>query len=244
MFLLISIKDNKKILSRIRANEKDNNININVQDLQYDWPMEQGVQKSALALDVVDMDLEILEECDMVDRMSLDSKGSVSKDIETNYDYIQDTKQLPGHGYCAEDQEGRILTREESMNTMNNIKMVDKGKFDAEKEGDAQETRGSVTNSVEQGIATRIKLLFDDDNVRKQKDTAKVDSMAREGVVVMDRVRELDSTVVVRRRARRGQAKESGVKVARIDVMFERSQAQKRKNISDGEPSKKSKFGD
>ena len=49
--------DNKTILSRIRANEKDNNIYINVQDLQYDWPMEQGVQKSALALDVVDMDL-------------------------------------------------------------------------------------------------------------------------------------------------------------------------------------------
>ena len=60
----------------------------------------------------------------------------------------------------------------------------------------------------------------------------------------MDRVRELDSTVVVRRRARRGQAKESGVKVARIDVMFERSHAQKRKNICNGEPSKKSKFGD
>ena len=130
------------------------------------------------------------------------------------------------------------------MNTMNNIKMVDKGRFDAEKEGDAQETRNSVTNSVEQGIATRIKLLFDDDNVRKQKKTAKVDNVAREGVVVMDRVRELDSTVVVRRRARRGQAKESGVKVARIDVMFERSQAQKRKNICNGEPSKKSKFGD
>ena len=197
---------------------------------------------TALALDVVDMDLEILEECDMVDRISLDSKGSVSKDIETNYDYVQDT-QLPGHGNCAEDQEGRILTREESMNTMNNIRMVDKGKFDAEKEGDAQETRSSVTNLVEPGIASRIKLLFDDDNVGK-KDTARVDIVAREGVVVMDRVRELDSTVVVRRRARRGQAKESGVKVARIDVMFERSQAQKRKNISNGEPSKKSKCGD
>ena len=36
----------------------------------------------------------------------------------------------------------------------------------------------------------------------------------------MDRVREVNSVVVVKRRARKGQAKESGVKMARIDDLF------------------------
>ena len=63
---------------------------------------------------------------------------------------------------------------------------------------------------------------------------------------MQDRVKEVNRTVLIRRRARRGQAKETGIRTPRIDDMFGASQPIKRKsNTDDGEPGKEKrrKFG-
>ena len=96
------------------------------------------------------------------------------------------------------------------------------------------------------GIAARLKLLFDDVQTEVKKKDNPMDSMDKKGVVVMDRVREMDKTVLVKRRARNGQTKESGIRMARIDLLFGGSQAQKRKDFENEGPSKEKrrKFGE
>ena len=94
---------------------------------------------------------------------------------------------------------------------------------------DEQETKSVGTGTIGPGIAGAIKILFDEEQKDLQKSSLQVDHMAREGTVVIDRVREVERTVMVKRRARKGQAKESGVKMARIDDLFGGSLAQKRK---------------
>ena len=55
----------------------------------------------------------------------------------------------------------------------------------------------------------------------------------------MDRVDEMNRTVLIKRRARRGQARETGIRMPRIDDMFGASQPSKRKsNTEEGEPGK------
>ena len=119
-------------------------------------------------------------------------------------------------------------------------------KFDAEKDVDGQDTRGGLAGTVGPEIASRIKLLFGDDQQVSQETNVMVRE-GEKGVVVMDRVKEMNRTVLIKRRARKGQAREMGIRTPRIDDMFGASQQQKRKcKINEGGEQleeKRRKFG-
>ena len=112
---------------------------------------------------------------------SKDDPSSI-KDKRINIDVVQDVEQQ----YLME-MVALQETQEESISVEEWRRI---SKFDAEKDVDGQDTRGGLTGTVGPEIASRIKLLFGDD----QQVSQKTDVMVREGekgVVVMDRVKEM-----------------------------------------------------
>ena len=100
---------------------------------------------------------------------------------------------------------------------------------------------------VGEGIAARIKLLFDDDDDREVLDDVK-STVTEQGGLVMGMVEELDRTVLVKRKARNGKKREEGVRMNRIDDLFRSRndpQISRKRKSNTGDPSeeKKRKFG-
>ena len=163
---------------------------------------EQGEE----ATQAEDPDSITLSEDDSVTRMAWSTEHPSSiKDKRINIDVVQDVEQQ----YLME-MVALQETQEESI-------LVVEWKFDAEK--DVEDTRGGLAGTVGPEIASRIKLLFGVD----QQVSQETNIMVREGekgVVVMDRVKEMNRTVLIKRRARKGQAREMGIRTPRIDDMF------------------------
>ena len=99
--------------------------------------------------------------------------------------------------------------------------MIGKDKYDAVVEVNKAGTDQGILNGkmVGEGIAARIKLLFDDDDKREVAEEVK-STVTKQGGLVMGMVEELDRTVLVKRRARNGKKKEEGVRMQRIDDLF------------------------
>ena len=182
----------------------------------------------------VDADNITLSGGDGGTRIILSMDDFLDNDINTNITVVQDVEQQLGFA-DQETQEESISVEEGGMST----------KFDAEKDVDGQDNRGVLTGAVGPGIAARVQLLFRDDDAGTQENNITVKE-GKKGAVVMNMVNEMNRTVLIRRRARRGQARETGIRTPRIDDMFGASQPIKRKsNTEEGKPGKEKrrKFG-
>ena len=113
-------------------------------------------------------------------------------------------------------------------------------KYDPVSENDNQETRTQLTNirPVGPGISAKMKLLFEGKSDHEEQPLNMVAIDSSQVGVVMDRVEELERTVLITRRKRKGQSKENGVRSKRIDDLFRAgSQSSKKQKLS-GEPTK------
>ena len=112
-------------------------------------------------------------------------------------------------------------------------------KYDPVSDNDNQETRTEFTN-IRPGISAKMKLLFEGKSDEEEKPMNVVPFKSSQVGEVMDRVEELERTVLVTRRKRKGQSKENGVRSRRIDDLF-RSDAgsQSKKHKLSGEPTEK-----
>ena len=127
--------------------------------------------------------------------------------------------------------------------------VMGKDKYDAVMEVDKAGTGQGILNGrmVGEGIAARIKLLFDDDDDREVLEDVK-STVTEQGGLVMGMVEELNRTVLVKRRARNGKKREEGVRMQRIDDLFRSRndpQISRKRKLNTGDPSeeKKIKFG-
>ena len=115
-------------------------------------------------------------------------------------------------------------------------------KYDPVSENDSQETRTQLTNirPIGPGISAKMKLLFEGKSDHEEQPLNMVAIDSSQVGVVMDRVEELERTVLVTRRKRKGQSKENGVRSKRIDNLFRSgSGSQSKKHKLSGEPTEK-----
>ena len=146
---------------------------------------EQGEE----ATQAEDPDSVTLSEDDSLTRMAWSTEDPSSiKDKRINIDVVQDVEQQ----YLME-MVALQETQEESISVEEWRRI---SKFDAEKDVDGQDTRGGLTGTVGPEIASRIKLLFGYDQQVSQETNVMVRE-GEKGVVVMDRVKELNRTVII-----------------------------------------------
>ena len=203
---------------------------------------------------VQDSQPDVPREKSMPWRKKYDDYASPSEDedvlarvesMEVNDDDIQQEQME----FVMDEQESLVVaktTSGEDGHVLGMEEVLVKDKFDAEVDSDLMETRKG--QKISPGIATRMKLLFGENNDdENQKTTSSI--VVEQRIVVMDRVKELNRTVLVQRRKRNGQKKEEGLQVRRIDDHFRSGGGSQlinaKRKTSNGEPenNKKRKFG-
>ena len=152
--------------------------------------------------------------------------------------------------FAMEEQESLVVTKTtpgEDGHVLGMEEVLVKNKFDAEVDSDLVESRKGFQagQKISPGIATRMKLLFGENNDDEKQEKTTSSIVVEQRMVVMDRVKELDRTVLVKRRKRNEQKKEEGLQVRRINDHFRSgggSQLTTRKRkTSNGQPEKNKK---